>query len=372
MMGSRGVTRPMWAQRSCFLAYELLLHCTNHPPPPKTKSVMQKLMLFSIALLCLSAFGTTASAEPLNPEHVPADAKWVVHLDFESLSDSDFFAAIRQQKPQATKGIRDWIKKRYGINPPEDLYSATAFSRDYRIYTGTVILRADYDPAKAESSLTKAMNHRTTAWQGHTLHTVTLSKQKPQDDGPSGDEEMTVVLLDEDTIVFGSSVPNLKKTVKLLSGDGETLAGTDSTLLDDTASSAWMYGAAIDLQQLKEHPVAMPILSQHERIVWSFGERDGKIYEQADLVARSPEVAKLTKKVLDGIVAYETLWSEGSKPMAAVMKGVRVTQDGKKSGFHWQGDSETVIAALGDALDRLATWKPMLMSHQSKHATKKR
>jgi len=333
---------------------------------------MKKPKLCSIALLCLLTLGTIATAAPLNPKHVPADAKWVVHLDFESLSDSDFFAAIRQQKPQATKAIRGWIKNRYGIDPPEDLYSVTAFSRDYRIYTGTVILRADYDPAKVESSLTKAMNHRTTAWQGHTLHTVTLSKQKPEDDGPSGDEEMSVVLLDEDTIVFGSSVPNLKEALKLLSGDGKTLAGTDSTLLDDTASSAWMYGAAIDLQQLKQHPVAMPILSQHERIVWSFGFRDGKIYEQADLVARSPDVAKQTKKILDGIVAYETLWSEGSEPMAAVMKGVRVTQDGKKSGFHWQGDSETVIAALDDALDRLATWMPMLMSQESTQTKKKR
>lgn len=320
------------------------------------------LALIAIAL----AFPTTATAKPLDPTHVPANAKWVVHFDFESLSKSEFADAIRQRKPKAIKAVRQWIRERYGIDMPDDLRSATAYSRDYRVHTGTVVLKAAYDTAKVETQLTKAMNHRTTQWQGHTLHTVTLSKQTRKEGGPSGDEEMTVVMLDNDTVIFGSSVPNTKKAIELFAGEAASLDASDSPLLTEAVRTAWMYGAAIDLQKLKDHPVSMPILSQHEKIVWSFGKRDGQIYEQADLVASSDDVAKSMMKILDGIVAYESLWSAGSQPMSAIMKDVRVTQQGNTSGFRWQGDSKTVVAALDDALARLASWKRMLGSEKTK------
>ncbi len=329
----------------------------------------------AIIFIALSIFTTAASsrsgAGTLDPAHVPADAKWVIHVDFESFSDSDFAKAARQQKPQMAKGVRDWIEKRYVIDPPEDLHSATAFSRDYRVHTGTVILHANYDKAKVEATLKHAMNHRTDQWEGHTLHTVTLSKQEPGEGGPSGDEEMTVVMLDSDTIIFGSSNANAKDAIKLLQGDAETLEGTDTPLITGAAKSAWMYGAAIDLQQLKDHPVSMPILSQHKQIVWSFGERDGQIYEQGDFLAASEQIAESTKKILDGIVAYESLWSEGSEPMKAVMKSVQVSREGNRSSLRWQGDSDTVVNALDDALDQMATWRPFLVSEHGEKNMRK-
>ncbi|TWU04933.1 hypothetical protein [Stieleria varia] len=129
-----------------------------------------------------------------------------------------------------------------------------------------------------------------------------------------------------------------------------------------------MYGAAIDLGQLADHEIAMPALSQHERITWSFGQSDGQIYEQADLVAQSEDMAKKTHRILDGIIAYEELWSEGSEPMKQIMRGVELTHDGNTTGFHWQGDESTVLTGLDDALQRLDTWKPIWKKqHRAAH-----
>ncbi|MCM2375022.1 hypothetical protein [Aporhodopirellula aestuarii] len=334
--------------------------------------MFRSIVFFAAVSLIATIIPIRASAEPLDADHVPADAKWVVHVDFESLSDSELADAIRQQKPQMIQHVRKWIEKRYGINPPEDLRSITAFSRDYQVHTGTVILQAEYDQAKVETVLNKAMNHRTTVWEGNTLHTVTLSKQKPSEDGPSGDEEMTVVMLDDDTIVFGSSIQNAKDAIGVLQSETAVLAGSESPLITSAAQSAWVYGAAIDLQQLENHPVAMPILSQHKQIVWALGERDGLIYEQCDLVAISEQVAQHTKTVLDGLVAYETLWAKDSDSMKDIMKSVSVNQEGNRSGFHWQGDSEKAVAALDEILRRLSTWKPLLTSNHGNSRVKTR
>src|SRR6056297_3547398 len=212
------------------------------------------------------------------------------------------------------------------------------------------------------------MNHRTTKWQGHTLHTITLSKQKPSDEGPSGDEEMTIVLVDEDTILLGSSVPNTQEALNLLDGEVASLANKDSKLLSDHFGHAWFYGAAIDLGDLENHPVAMPIIAQHDRITWSSGKNDdGMLYETADLVAQSEEVAKQMKTVLEGLVAYEKLWSSGSEPMTALMRNVEIHHDGKTTGFDWKGGPDQVVAAMGDVFDRLETWKPILMKNEQAH-----
>ncbi|EMI19937.1 hypothetical protein RMSM_03137 [Rhodopirellula maiorica SM1] len=303
---------------------------------------------------------------------MPADAQWVVHIDYESLSDSKVLQKIRDEKPMLRKMVQGWMNKRYGIDPPEDLKSLTMFSRDYRQYTGTVVIQASYETDKIESRLRKATNHRTTQWQDHTLHTVTLSKQKPSEQGPSGDEEMTVVMVDSDTILLASSVDNAKQALKLLSGDSPSLDGKDSPLLTDAIKNAWMYGAAINLGELKKHPVSMPILAQHQQINWSFGEQsDGMLYEQADFVAQSEEVAKQTKAILDGIVAYERLWSEGSEPMATLMENVEITHEGKTTGFRWQGSSDQVVAAMDDLFARMETWKPILMKNHQPHQNQK-
>ncbi|TWU03179.1 hypothetical protein [Neorhodopirellula pilleata] len=165
-----------------------------------TDTIHRRTLLVIVAVLMLTAIGlSSANADKLDPTHVPADAQWLIHVDYESLSDSAMWNKLREEKPSITQAVQGWMKKRYGIDPPKDLKSLTMFSLDYRQYTGSVIVEADYKADKIETRLRKAMNHRTTPWQDHTLHTVTLSKQKPSDDGPSGDQEMTVVLVDEDT-----------------------------------------------------------------------------------------------------------------------------------------------------------------------------
>lgn len=306
-----------------------------------------------------------ANAGELNAAYVPADAQWLIHVDYESLSDSPMWQKIRDEKPIVTKMLHGKIKQRYGIDLSTELKSITLFSSDYKIYTGTVIVHADYDASKIEKRMKQAIDHRTTKFNDHTLHTVTLSKQPPADDGPSGDEEMTLVMVDKNTLLLASSVENAKKNLKRMAGQGESLKDKPSKLLSDQVDKAWIYAAAVNLGELKDHPVSMPVIAQHERITWSLGEQsDGKIYERAELVAQSAEVAQKMKKVLDGIVAFETLRADGSESMTALMKEVKVNQDGKTAMFEWSGSSDQVVAALDDVFARMKTWQSMFMNYK--------
>ena len=325
---------------------------------------MKRFMRSFAAIMVLGTAAVTSStdanADTLDPAHVPADAKWVIHVDYEAMSESQLFETIREKRPQVTQAISGWLESRYGIDPSQDLHSITMFSRDYRRYTGTIVMQTDYQPDKIEAVLRKEKDYRTSQFEGKTLHTVTLSKQ--QQPGPSGDETMTVVMQDGNTLIVASSRETAQATIQLLSGEAASLAGKRSALLSDDVSTSWLYGAAIDLQELSDHPISMPVLSQHQRITWSMGSHsDGKLYERADLVAQNEQVAEHMEKVLEGLVAYETLWANGSPATTSLVKNVEVTRNGDTVRFQWMGETQALLTALGDIAQRYESWKPILM-----------
>ena len=346
-----------------------------------------------VAALTAAVLLTPASAEAgkLQPSQLPQDAVWLLHLDFEAISASKLAEKLRESKPQLTEGVHYWFRQEYGIDPPKDLRSITMYSRDFKRYTGTVIVQADYERSKVVEKMEQASQLKKTNWNDLTLYTVTIDhhhgdaahtkdadgssdkrhdqpgKNKSHHHDKSGGKQMTVAFVDDDTIVLGSSVPNTQAAVKLLQQDGQSLS-TDSPLLSESVADAWIYGAAIDLQRLKQNPLPMPVLQQHERIIWSFGDRDGQLFEHAELVAASEEVAQKTLQVVEGIAAYETLWAEGIPPMKSLMKNTRIQRDGKIVEVSWDGDTETVLKALKDLGSRMKTWKHVWASDDDRSA----
>lgn len=324
-----------------------------------------------LAMTCLFAMpvmNRCASAADLDPAKVSADAKWLIHVDFEQLLEGELAQQLRQRRPQMVEAIRTWFRDRYGIEPQEELRGVTMFSRSYHSYTGTVILQADYDADKVLSVLRKTDSLKTTEWNGRTLHTVTLAKHdhRRRRDGAtasehdlSGGKQMTVVMLD-DTLLLASSVENAQSTLKLLSGEAPSLQEGQSELLADASSDDVIYGAAIDLEEAGESNFPLPVLQQHERITWSIGNRDGRIYENALLVAQSTEVAQQMEQVLEGLIAYERLWAPDSQPLNKLLDAVELSRNGEQVTVDWEGDTETVIAALRDLKPRLEQWKKIV------------
>ncbi len=309
-----------------------------------------------------------ASAAELHPEHVPADAKWLLYYDVEQILGSKLIEEAREARPDLAKALRQWFEGQYGVDPRQDLRSVTLFSRSYRSYTGTVILHADYDPRKVEADLRKNDTLSTETWQGKTLYTVTLAKHRHGQGGGkragkhdrSGGKQMTIVLADEETIVLASSRKTAKQTLRLLAGDAPSHASQPqaSQLLAGDWQGAAMYGAAVDLEAVEKSKAPLPVLSQHERITWTFRGRDGMLSEEARLVAKSPQVAKQVEQMVRGIVAYERLWAGDSKPLNTLIDGVSISREGKQVHVRWKAKNDVVLNAIDDLQKRFAHWKP--------------
>lgn len=90
------------------------------------------LMILVAGLVALNK-SSVVNAGELNAAHVPADAMWLIHVDYAALSGSPMWQKIREEKPVVAKMMQGLMMQRYGIDLSTDLKSITMFSRDYKI-----------------------------------------------------------------------------------------------------------------------------------------------------------------------------------------------------------------------------------------------
>ncbi len=304
---------------------------------------MKRTAIFAWVWLAAS---TLAVAAPLQPEHVSADAKWVFHIDFEALRDTSLAQKLREEEPQAVRGAIEWLQKEYGIDLREDLNGLTAYSDTFEEHTGAIVLYAAYDRDKVQAKISK-QNAKETKWQNYTFYTWNVKDRK------DADHEITVVLVDDEKTVFASSHERAQKALQLLAGKGESLARPSAALAaevskDSVPPGAAVYGAAIDLGELKRREHAFPILQRHKRVTWAFGEHQGELFETATFVAESEEVAEEMDKVLQGAMALVKLWANNKENLTSIADATKITREGDTVKLSWRANVPTVLAAIDE------------------------
>lgn len=293
-----------------------------------------------------------AVAGPLDPAHLPEDAKWVVHVDFEQWHETVLAKKLEEKKPRMMKGARAWLKQEYGIEPKEDLFGMTMFSDTYKSHTGTVILFAKFDREKVVEKLEKEGDYEKTSWNDLTVYTKEKHGKKA-----------ATILLDGDKTIVASSVDRAKAAVQLLKGEAKSMKGKDSPLIGNVPAGSVVYGAAVDLKSIAEHDGVFPILRQHEQVVYAVGNDGDEVFEQIELTAASEETAEAMQKVLEGFVALGCVWAADDEGLQKVMKDVKVSREGKLVASRYRGSTEDVSAALSEFGKRVEQWKEMKKKH---------
>lgn len=322
---------------------------------------MKQLFAALFIGLCVSS---AASAAPFNPDVVSKQAKFVAHVDYEALSEMELVEHFREQRPEMVRRIRQWMVDRYGINPQEDIKGMTIYGNAYEHDTGILILSADYDRQKVIEHMQDQRDLKTTQWNDHTFYSYAIhrkhSHHEKSDRDASGnehDKRVTTVLVDDATIVFAASEKQAKTGVEVLIGETPSLKGAESKFMKSDREGAVIYGAAVELDSISNDEGILPILQQHERVEYAFGEHDGELFENVRLVAQNKKVAKQMKKALEGFVALARVWSGASEDLSKLYDEVEIERDGKTVHANWEGETDVVIDALDDVQKRMSMWR---------------
>ena len=311
-------------------------------------------------LLAAGLWAAPAVAGPPDPAHVPADAKWMTHFDFDQLRDSKLLDALHEEKPGMCRAIREDVENETGFTAWDQLRHVTLFATAYDADSIVAVAEADLPRNVVAAELKRKPAAETTRWRGHTLYTweepmregdefgEDRDRQSVDTDGDGMPRTKTVAaaLIEDGPAVFAKNLDRLKAAVDVIDGEGASLEGKNSELLADVPDGSSVYGAAIELGSIARRDGVFPILRQHEKICYAIGHRDGKLFETVELVARDAETAGKMQQFLKGLTALKDIYAADNDALSRLYDGVEVTRDGDTLKADFEADVTVVLAGL--------------------------
>jgi len=279
--------------------------------------------------------GGRARATGPDPKYVPADAKWVVHVDVDRLAKTKTFEIIKRQAEKEDPKVREKVTQlgeALGARLPDDVHGVTLIGRDFDEKQAVLVVRAKVDKDRL-LGMAKAMPGYTSSMHG----TVEVStwKDANQPNAVSG------AFLAEDVLVLGWTPADVGRMLDLSAGR-EKPAPADGLLAGAADGTEVMaYLAANGLAELQRmHPVS-PLISQVTSARISLTERGDDLTLGATLNVTSPDIAKQVKgamegfKALLGLAALDDDGDEDAKLFAELSQRATVTAEGSTVTLNW-------------------------------------
>ena len=139
---------------------------------------MKKTLLLGVGLALAAGLGFVAAAraEPLNLAQVPADAKWVGHVDVDAVWASTVVKKAWKKGLELRKDAQarlDKLRERIGMDITKDVHGLTAYGKEPGKETGVLIVHAKLDQKFLLDKAEKAPDHKVEKFESYDLHSWT-------------------------------------------------------------------------------------------------------------------------------------------------------------------------------------------------------
>jgi len=270
------------------------------------------LMLLS-AVLILSSPGW---AKPLNPRQVPAEAKWLVHVDFNMFAESETWDLISQEISDKNQKKIDAITTLFGSDPTKDLFGVTLFGSDANEENAVAIINGRFNRKKLLALLALNEAYAETEYNGQILYHWVDERDNKAKVG---------IFATESLIVISQSEPPVQSMVDLLAGKADSLANQPTapfSALTKTPQGAIMVMAAGGLTQLRRDDKQNVFLQNSKTIVVFAGEKQGEMFLNANLTTDTPEAAMQIEQALIGMKAFVAMNHAEQPEMISLLQAI--------------------------------------------------
>lgn len=297
-----------------------------------------------IALLHVPA--TTAGELRLG--QLPADTRWVAHVNVEAIKDAplarQIVAAAWQREPARVElgGIAQVL----GIDPGEDIFEVTFLGRNFDPEKGAVIVRARLKRDQLVALLRMRDDYTREEYHDHELH-------RWKDD-ESGDR-LTGCFAAEDLVVFGKDRETVVAVLDVLDGRAERWEYSEPA--DRMAHPAgtivqvWVQG----LDDLKV-PFMSPLVRRTERLAIMIGEHQEAVFIEGMIRVESATTAGDVHDALRGIVALAKLQFGDDEQLVALLDLAQFRIAGCTVLGTWRCPTEQLGQVLGSRIPQ--RWQP--------------
>ncbi len=263
-----------------------------------------------LAVVGLLAFA--ADAEPFRHQRVPADAKWVMHLDLQAMVHSDVGRQVLEQMRQ--RGLEEKIeafKSLYGLNPLTDFRSMTLFGTAYEPQNAVAVVQMGTTTGKLKQMVRLARDYQLHHHRDYEIHSWMETR------GPhKGHRKFCGVwpddMLDQTLLVIADRKQQVADTLDRLEGRGNDLSDTDSTVLTNRPSQGCFLFIVADELELATMKDPRSLMLQNARtVVVELGEAAERVYAIVTLEAPDAERANKLYQFMQGPLAMVQLAGPG-------------------------------------------------------------
>jgi hypothetical protein len=284
-------------------------------------------MKHPLALLVLAlAAAAPTLAGPLQRQDLPADTKWLVHLDAAAflktkLGDSLAKEQIEPKLAQGRADIKAWFD----------------FDLDWRRISGITIFGTDYTAPKEERGVALIYTDLDIA-KGLDGAIVKLEAAGSADSGSVKRLEAAPQALYQlndvfaavqkgQPVVLGKSREKVLRTRDVLSGKNPSLkSGQAFTKLPAPASGFFLLAAAEDFNESAAIPPQANVLKQADGLRFTLAEKDTNLVASLALLPKNEQVAQQIQQVAQGLIALGALSQGDNADLQRLVQAVRVQQ----------------------------------------------
>ena len=277
-----------------------------------------------------------ASAGPIVPKDIGADAKWFGHVNCEAIGSMELVWDLKDGCPmcQQCQAKLNELTEKLGMNPMKDILGATLYSTRYDGQIGVGLLYLKRLDQEEMVGLLKAKHpdHKSSEYGSRTLYMWTVEYQGKK-------MNLTGTFAADNLIVIGADTEQVKAALDVLDGKKPGLA-KDAPLLKGIAKSALVACRGIDVPETYRKTARCPVLQNCKAATVMWTEQDGQIIGMHKFTTDSEDSATNFKTTVDRLKAIGTLRYFNSLAIKKVMGEL-------KCGAH--GDSFTAMFTTSTA-----------------------
>jgi len=299
------------------------------------------MRIVGIALAVVLGLAAIGRAEPVDLKQVPADAKWLVHVDVDAMRESVVVQKAYQKCMEMHKEAAqrlDKIHNELGLDLRKDLHGVTVYGKDLDKQHGVLIVHADVDQKRLLEKAPKAPDHKVAQYGSHEIHSWTHKR---------GKESHTAfgTLLQPNVLVFAGSEAAIHAALDVLDGKSPGITDEKSPLAGRLPPGATLIvrASAVGPQ------VKCRIFKDADSLRITLGENKGESFYRARLTMKSPEAAEQVKAVVEGFKAMVGLTHGSDAAAMKLVNAVKVTTQDKTVRIAWSAPAEEVWTAIEKA-----------------------
>jgi hypothetical protein len=274
----------------------------------------------AVSLAFWAVSSTLISAAPLAKNQIPADSKWLIHLDMNQFADSQT-CKLLLANPSEGKRFRTMLQhyqNLLGVDPLKDITSLTLFGNEVTGSRGVALINGSLNPKQITKLFSSYPQYLTKKNGRVTLHSWT--------DKSTG-KAIWASFYSSKQLILSSDEFSLLNTAWVLDGEKPSLGNIKTTPLPFPPPQNGNYFTAVTKGFSGTTPTQAMILRNTQSATMQLGETanivDGAILLNAD----SPESATQIQQILNGLLVSAG-FADADSPLAKLAELSTISRAG--------------------------------------------